>query len=465
MPFSMTATVSDRRGVVLARSAEARRYVGTTLPSAGRAPTESGREGWVRTTDIAGVPVVLAFTRSAVAGWTAAVFTPEAVFEAPLRRSLWVSAALGALLAALAATLAVVFARGIARPIAALTDIAAQNGGTGVASSATPVREVNEVGQALAAARRASMQREQEREDLLLTLDRAQVLIRNPDGTITVWTSGVEQLYGWTRAEAVGRLWHELLRTKFPRPLPEIETELLARGEWQGELHNCRRDGTEVVVASRWALRRRADGEPLAVAESFNDITGLRAAEAELRHSRDLLASVVSGSADPIFAKAFGCVLLDLRMPGMDGLAVQREMAARGIKLPVVVVTAHGDVALAVQAMKAGACDFIEKPYDADVILQAAEAALARGDEERARARDAEEAASRVAALTPREAEVLQGLVAGQSNKVIAFDLGVSPRTVEVHRANLMAKLGARNLSEAVRIALSAGLRAGRVGG
>ncbi len=161
----------------------------------------------------------------------------------------------------------------------------------------------------------------------------------------------------------------------------------------------------------------------------------------------------------------FGCVLLDLRMPGMDGLAVQREMAARGVKLPVVVVTAHGDVALAVQAMKAGACDFIEKPYDAEVILQAAEAALARGDEERARTRDAAEAAPRIAALTPREAEVLQGLVAGRSNKVIAFDLGVSSRTVEIHRANLMTKLGARSLSEAVRIALSAGLRVGGIGG
>lgn len=164
-------------------------------------------------------------------------------------------------------------------------------------------------------------------------------------------------------------------------------------------------------------------------------------------------------------ALPFGCVLLDLRMPGMDGLAVQREMVARGVKLPVVVVTAHGDVALAVQAMKAGACDFIEKPYDAEVILQAAEAALARGDEERARARDAEAAASRVAALTPREAEVLQGLVAGRSNKVIAFDLGLSARTVEIHRANLMSKLGARSLSEAVRIALSAGLGAGGIGG
>ena len=160
----------------------------------------------------------------------------------------------------------------------------------------------------------------------------------------------------------------------------------------------------------------------------------------------------------------FGCVLLDLRMPGMDGLAVQREMAARGVRLPVVVVTAHGDVALAVQAMKAGACDFIEKPYDAETILQAAEAALARGDEERARVRDAEDAAARVAALTPREVEVLQGLVAGRPNKIIAFDLGVSPRTVEIHRANVMAKLGARSLSEAVRIALSAGLGGGREG-
>lgn len=161
-------------------------------------------------------------------------------------------------------------------------------------------------------------------------------------------------------------------------------------------------------------------------------------------------------------ALPFGCVLLDLRMPGMDGLAVQREMAPRGVRLPVVIVTAHGDVALAVQAMKAGACDFIEKPYDDETILQAAEAALARGDEERARTRDAEDAAARVAALTPREAEVLQGLVAGRSNKVIAFDLGVSPRTVEIHRANVMSKLGTRSLSEAVRVALSAGLGGSR---
>lgn len=302
-PRSMIATVFDRRGVVLARSADAERYIGTPLPESERAPTEKDQEGWVRTADDAGVPIVLAFARSEASGWTAAVSIPETAFEAPLRRSLWASATLGVLLAALAAALAVVFARRIARPIAALAGVAFQNEHDGLAELATPVREVNEVGQALAAARLASLLREREREDLLLTLDRAQVLIRDPHGTITLWTSGVEQLYGWTRAEAVGRLWHDLLRTEFPRPLPEIEAELMAHGKWQGELRSRRRDGAEVAVASRWSLRRAPDGEPLAVVESLNDLTALRRAEAELRRSRDLLASVLEGSADPIFAK------------------------------------------------------------------------------------------------------------------------------------------------------------------
>ena len=154
----------------------------------------------------------------------------------------------------------------------------------------------------------------------------------------------------------------------------------------------------------------------------------------------------------------FGCVLLDIRMPGLDGLAVLREMAARGLRLPVVVVTAHGDVPLAVEAMRIGACNFIEKPYAAATILGAVEAAFGRGDETMERAREATAAATRVATLTPRELEVLHGLIAGRQNKVIARDLGLSPRTVEVHRANLMAKLQAGSLSEAVLIALGAGL-------
>ncbi|MXP63494.1 response regulator transcription factor [Roseomonas sp. M0104] len=154
----------------------------------------------------------------------------------------------------------------------------------------------------------------------------------------------------------------------------------------------------------------------------------------------------------------FGCVLLDLRMPDLDGLSVQRRIVAQGLDMPVIVVTAHGDVPMAVEAMKLGASDFIEKPYDGEALLQAAGHALARGAEARARSREAAEAAERVAALTVRELEVLQGLVTGKQNKEIARDLGLSPRTVEIHRANVMEKLAVRSLPEAVRIALSAGL-------
>lgn len=145
----------------------------------------------------------------------------------------------------------------------------------------------------------------------------------------------------------------------------------------------------------------------------------------------------------------FGCVLLDLRLPGTDGLGVMREMAARGLALPVVVVTAHADVRTAVRAMQAGATDLLEKPCRPRDLVDAAKAALARGGE----------AAARVASLTPREREVLRGLVAGRQNKVIAKELGLSHRTVEIHRANAMARLGARSLPEAVRTALLAGLR------
>lgn len=154
----------------------------------------------------------------------------------------------------------------------------------------------------------------------------------------------------------------------------------------------------------------------------------------------------------------FGCLLLDVRMPGMDGLALQAALKERHLQFPIVIVTAHGDVALAVSAMKAGACDFIEKPYTAASILSAAESALQRRDETLARAEEAKEAVSRIATLSPRETEVLLGLVAGHANKVIAFDLDVSTRTVEFHHANLMEKLGVRSLSEAVRLALAAGL-------
>lgn len=155
-----------------------------------------------------------------------------------------------------------------------------------------------------------------------------------------------------------------------------------------------------------------------------------------------------------------GCILLDIRMPEIDGLEVQRELSARGVALPVIVLTGHGDVATAVAAMKQGAIDFLEKPFEKAALL----AALERGFERLARSGDAEvegqEAQVRVAALTPRERDVLRGLVAGHPNKTIAYDLGISPRTVEVHRANVMTKLEVRSLSEALRIAFAAGLHA-----
>lgn len=155
-----------------------------------------------------------------------------------------------------------------------------------------------------------------------------------------------------------------------------------------------------------------------------------------------------------------GCVLLDVRMPGMDGLEVQKAMAERGIAMPVVVLTGHGDITVAVRAMKGGAVDFIEKPFEKAVLLTAITAAFERLDDAGARAVRAGAAAVAIAGLTHREQDVLRGMAQGLPNKTIAFDLAISPRTVEVHRANLMAKLQVKNLSEALRIAFAAGLQA-----
>lgn len=152
-----------------------------------------------------------------------------------------------------------------------------------------------------------------------------------------------------------------------------------------------------------------------------------------------------------------GCVLLDIRMPEMDGLQVQAEMSARGVNMPVVVFTGHGDITVAVQAMKAGAVDFLEKPFEKAALLDAMDRAFARMARADVRAIEEAEALVRVAALTPREQEVLEGLAQGYPNKTIAYDLGVSSRTIEVHRASLMTKLGVNSLSDALRIAFAAG--------
>jgi two-component system response regulator FixJ len=155
-----------------------------------------------------------------------------------------------------------------------------------------------------------------------------------------------------------------------------------------------------------------------------------------------------------------GCVLLDVMMPGMDGLQLHTRLQTLGVRLPVIVITGEGDIQTAVRAMKAGAFDFIEKPFGGDRIIAAIEAALAesgRAD----RAQEAEAAGRRIAALTPREREVLDGLVAGKPNKTIAADLEISARTVEVHRARMLERLGTRRLADAIRLAVVASLGPG----
>jgi two-component system, LuxR family, response regulator FixJ len=150
-----------------------------------------------------------------------------------------------------------------------------------------------------------------------------------------------------------------------------------------------------------------------------------------------------------------GCALVDVRMPGMDGLALLSELSARKSSLPVIIMTGFADVPLAVKAMKAGAVDFVEKPTPPDVLVDAVRRAC-----DRARSADAErrEAEARFQRLTQRETEVLKLLVAGDPNKIVAHKLGISPRTVEIHRGRLMEKAQAKNLADLVRMALAAGI-------
>ena len=153
-----------------------------------------------------------------------------------------------------------------------------------------------------------------------------------------------------------------------------------------------------------------------------------------------------------------GCIVTDIRMPQMNGLELVGRLRAAGVDLPVIVITGHGDLPLAIEAMRAGVVDFLEKPFDDEALLAAVRRAIDgyakahRGDAERRRFE------SLIAALSPREREVLQGIVAGKLNKVIAHELGISPRTAEVYRAHLMAKTGARSLSDLVRIGLFGGM-------
>ncbi len=179
----------------------------------------------------------------------------------------------------------------------------------------------------------------------------------------------------------------------------------------------------------------------------------LRTAEIEARSYASAAAFL-----DALPLKGVTCVITDVRMPGLSGIDLLRRVKELGIEVPVIVITGHGDVPLAVAAMRYGAVDFLEKPFDDEILLRSVRAALRQ--QAGAAKRQSERAAieGRLAALSPRERDVLGGLVAGHANKQIAFDLGISPRTVEIYRANLMDKMQAGSLSGLVRMALIAGV-------
>ena len=188
-----------------------------------------------------------------------------------------------------------------------------------------------------------------------------------------------------------------------------------------------------------------------------------------LRQSVEVLLEVAGGFATRSFAsgEAFletlaqleaGCVLLDLNMPGMNGLEVLRRLQAIDGRFETILLTGQGDIGVAVEAMKAGAIDFIEKPYDNRMLLNALDNGFARIEDREKEASAIQSARDGIERLTPREKDVLLGLIDGKANKIIAFELDISPRTVEIYRANLMDKLGVRSVAEAVRIAFAAGL-------
>lgn len=178
-----------------------------------------------------------------------------------------------------------------------------------------------------------------------------------------------------------------------------------------------------------------------------------------LRHAGFRVKTYPDGVAflDQVSEAEKGCILLDVQMPKMDGLEVQEALNGRGVAMPVIVLTGHGDVGVAVRAMKAGAVDFVEKPYAKQTLVEALTRAFERLETRRKEDVLTEEARGLIERLTPREKEVLLGLVDGQTNKEIAISLDISPRTVEIHRANVMEKMGAPNLSSVLRIAFAAG--------
>ncbi|RXH35167.1 MULTISPECIES: response regulator FixJ [Bradyrhizobium] len=161
---------------------------------------------------------------------------------------------------------------------------------------------------------------------------------------------------------------------------------------------------------------------------------------------------------DALPGLGFGCVVSDVRMPGLDGIELLKRMKAQQSPFPILIMTGHGDVPLAVEAMKLGAVDFLEKPFDDDRLTAMIESAIRQAEPAAKNEAVAHDIAARVASLSPRERQVMEGLIAGLSNKLIAREYDISPRTIEVYRANVMTKMQANSLSELVRLAMRAGM-------
>src|SRR5271167_1114458 len=161
---------------------------------------------------------------------------------------------------------------------------------------------------------------------------------------------------------------------------------------------------------------------------------------------------------DALAGLDFGCVVSDVRMPGIDGIELLQQMKALNSRFPIVIITGHGDVPLAVEAMKLGAVDFLEKPFEDDRLIGMIDAAIRQGEPAAKDEAVTRDLVARIASLSPRERQVMEGLIAGLSNKLIARDCDISPRTIEVYRANVMTKMQANSLSELVRLAMRAGL-------
>jgi two-component system, LuxR family, response regulator FixJ len=195
------------------------------------------------------------------------------------------------------------------------------------------------------------------------------------------------------------------------------------------------------------------------VVHLIDDDDGVRQSLAFLLVSAGMAVRVYESASafiEALGALQPGCVVSDVRMPGIDGLQLQQRLQALGIRLPMIIITGHADVSLAVEAMKAGAVDFIEKPFEDEAILSAIRIALDHYDHTGRQEIEVVQLQTKLQSLSAREREVLEGLLAGNPNKTIAYDLSLSPRTVEVHRANVMTKMGASSLSGLVRMSLVA---------